>query len=73
MVVIFEYERQLQIPRLGDGLVDWDKTQYEIISGELNIHEFLNQISLESSVRNINILNIDETNLALQAKNINKG
>ena len=65
MVVKFEYERELPTQRFGDGLVDWVKPQYEKIYGELDIHEFLNQISLESSITNINILNIDETNLGL--------
>lgn len=65
MIVRFEYERELPTQRFGDGLIDWVKPQYEKISGELNIEMFLNQISLESSVRNINILNIDEANLRL--------
>jgi hypothetical protein len=56
MIVRFEYERELPTQRLGDGLVDWVKPQYEIISGELNIESFLNQISREIGIKNIKIL-----------------
>jgi uncharacterized protein (DUF2164 family) len=60
MIVRFEYERELPTQRLGDGLVDWVKPQYEIISGELNVEMFLNQISNEVGIKNIKLFNINE-------------
>ena len=59
MNVKFEYTRELPIQRLGDGLVDTEKPSEEKISGEVNIEEFLNQISNEGIIRNIKIFNTD--------------
>ena len=59
MNVKFEYTRELPIQRLGDGLVDIEKPLEEKISGEVNIEEFLNQISNEGIIRNIKIFNTD--------------
>ena len=59
MNVKFEYTRELPIPRLGDGLPDWESPQYEKVSGKLNVEMFLNQISKEIGIRNIKIFNID--------------
>ena len=59
MNVKFEYTRELPIQRLGDGLVDTEKPLEEKISGEVNIEDFLNQISNEGIIRNIKIFNTD--------------
>ena len=59
MNVKFEYTRELPIQRMGDGLVDIEKPSQEKISGEVNIEEFLNQISNEGVIRNIKIFNTD--------------
>ncbi len=59
MNVKFEYTRELPIQRLGDGLVDIEKPSEEKVSGEVNIEEFLNQISNEGIIRNIKIFNTD--------------
>ena len=59
MNVKFEYTRELPTQRLGDGLVDIEKPIAEKVSGEVNIEEFLNQISNEASIRNIKIFNTD--------------
>jgi hypothetical protein len=59
MNVKFEYTRELPIQRMGDGLVDIEKPSEEKISGEVNIEEFLNQISNEGVIRNIKIFNTD--------------
>jgi hypothetical protein len=59
MNVKFEYTRELPIQRMGDGLVDIEKPLEEKIFGEVNIEEFLNQISNEGVIRNIKIFNTD--------------
>ena len=59
MNVKFEYTRELPTQRLGDGLVDIEKPTQEKVSGEVNIEEFLNQISNEGIIRNIKIFNSD--------------
>ena len=59
MNVKFEYTRGLPIQRMGDGLVDIEKPSEEKVSGEVNIEEFLNQISNEGIIRNIKIFNTD--------------
>ena len=59
MNVKFEYTRELPTQRLGDGLVDIEKPIVEKVSGEVNIEEFLNQISNEGIIRNIKIFNSD--------------
>ena len=59
MNVKFEYTRELPTQRLGDGLVDIEKPIEEKVSGEVNIEEFLNQISNEGVIRNIKIFNTD--------------
>ena len=59
MNVKFEYTRELPIQRLGDGLVDIEKPSEEKVSGEVNIKDFLNQISNEGIIRNIKIFNTD--------------
>ena len=59
MNVKFEYTRELPTQRLSDGLVDIEKPTQEKVSGEVNIEEFLNQISNEGSIRNIKIFNTD--------------
>ena len=59
MNIKFEYTRELPIQRLGDGLVDIEKPSEEKVSGEVNIEEFLNQISNEGIIRNIKIFNTD--------------
>ena len=59
MNVKFEYTRELPTQRLGDGLVDIEKPIVEKVSGEVNIEEFLNQISNEGIIRNIKIFNTD--------------
>jgi len=59
MNVKFEYTRELPIQRLGDGLVDIGKPSQEKVSGEVNIEDFLNQISNEGIIRNIKIFNTD--------------
>ena len=59
MNVKFEYTRELPIQRLGDGLVDIEKPSQEKVSGEVNIEDFLNQISNEGIIRNIKIFNTD--------------
>ena len=59
MNVKFEYTRELPTQRLSDGLVDIEKPTQEKVSGEMNIEEFLNQISEEGSIRNIKIFNTD--------------
>lgn len=56
MIVKFKYERELPSKRFGDGLINWDTPQYEMVSGELNIETFLNQISKETCIRNIETL-----------------
>lgn len=66
MNVKFEYTRELPIQRMGDGLVDIEKPSQEKVSGEVNIEEFLNQISNEGIIRNIKIFN---TNGKEYAKN----
>jgi len=59
MNVKFEYTRELPTQRLSDGLVDLEKPIEEKVSGEINIEEFLNQISNEDIIRNIKIFNTD--------------
>ena len=59
MNVKFEYTRELPIQRMGDGLVDIEKPSGEKVSGEVNIEEFLKQISNEGIIRNIKIFNTD--------------
>jgi len=59
MNIKFEYTRELPIQRLGDGLVDIEKPSEEKVSGEVNIEDFLNQISNEGIIRNIKIFNTD--------------
>jgi hypothetical protein len=59
MNIKFEYTRELPTQRLSDGLVDIEKPISEKVSGEVNIEEFLNQISNEGSIRNIKIFNTD--------------
>ena len=59
MNVKFEYTRGLPTQRLSDGLVDLEKPIEEKVSGEINIEEFLNQISNEDIIRNIKIFNTD--------------
>ena len=59
MNIKFEYTRELPTQRLGDGLVDIEKPTQEKVSGEVNIEEFLNQISNEGIIRNIKIFNSD--------------
>jgi hypothetical protein len=59
MNVKFEYTRELPTQRLSDGLVDLEKPIEEKVSGEINIEEFLNQISNEGIIRNIKIFNTD--------------
>ena len=59
MNVKFEYKRGLPIQRMGDGLVDIEKPSEEKVSGEVNIEDFLNQISNEGIIRNIKIFNTD--------------
>jgi len=59
MNVKFEYTRELPIQRMGDGLVDIEKPSQEKVFGEVNIEEFLNQISNEGIIRNIKIFNTD--------------
>ena len=59
MNIKFEYTRELPTQRLGDGLVDIEKPTQEKVSGEVNIEEFLNQISNEDIIRNIKIFNTD--------------
>jgi hypothetical protein len=59
MNVKFEYTRELPTQRLSDGLVDIEKPIAEKVSGEVNIEEFLNQISNEGIIRNIKIFNTD--------------
>ena len=59
MNIKFEYTRELPTQRLGDGLVDIEKPIVEKVSGEVNIEEFLNQISNEGIIRNIKIFNTD--------------
>jgi len=59
MNIKFEYTRELPIQRLGDGLVDIEKPSKEKVSGEVNIEDFLNQISNEGIIRNIKIFNTD--------------
>jgi len=59
MNIKFEYTRGLPTQRLSDGLVDLEKPIEEKVSGEVNIEEFLNQISNEDIIRNIKIFNTD--------------
>jgi len=59
MNIKFEYTRGLPTQRLSDGLVDIEKPIEEKVSGEINIEEFLNQISNEDIIRNIKIFNTD--------------
>jgi hypothetical protein len=59
MNVKFEYTRELPIQRMGDGLVDIEKPSQEKVYGEVNIEDFLNQISNEGIIRNIKIFNTD--------------
>tara|TARA_R110001599_G_scaffold28413_3_gene98248 strand:- start:1974 stop:2177 length:204 start_codon:yes stop_codon:yes gene_type:complete len=59
MNVKFEYTRELPIQRMGDGLVDIEKPSQEKVYGEVNIEDFLNQISNEGIIRNIKIFNSD--------------
>lgn len=59
MNVKFEYTRELPIQRMGDGLVDIEKPSQEKVYGEVNIEEFLNQITNEGIIRNIKIFNSD--------------
>jgi len=59
MNIKFEYTRGLPTQRLSDGLVDLEKPIEEKVSGEINIEEFLNQISNEDIIRNIKIFNTD--------------
>ena len=59
MNVKFEYTRGLPTQRLSDGLVDIEKPIEEKVYGEVNIEEFLNQISNEDIIRNIKIFNTD--------------
>ena len=59
MNVKFEYTRELPIQRMGDGLVDIEKPSQEKVFGEVNIEDFLNQISNEGIIRNIKIFNTD--------------
>ena len=59
MNVKFQYTRELPTQRLSDGLVDIEKPIAEKVSGEVNIEEFLNQISNEGIIRNIKIFNTD--------------
>ncbi len=59
MNVKFEYKRELPIQRMGDGLVDTEKPSQEKVSGEVNIEDFLNQISKEVIIRDIKIFNTD--------------
>jgi len=59
MNVKFEYTRGLPTQRLSDGLIDIEKPIEEKVSGEVNIEEFLNQISNEDIIRNIKIFNTD--------------
>jgi len=59
MNIKFEYTRGLPTQRLSDGLVDIEKPIEEKVSGEVNIEEFLNQISNEDIIRNIKIFNTD--------------
>lgn len=59
MNVKFEYTRELPIQRMGDGLVDIEKPSQEKVSGEVNIEDFLNQISNEGIIRDIKIFNTD--------------
>jgi hypothetical protein len=59
MNVKFEYTRELPIQRMGDGLVDIEKPSQEKVFGEVNIEEFLNQISNEGIIRDIKIFNTD--------------
>ena len=44
---------------MGDGLVDIEKPSQEKVFGEVNIEEFLNQISNEGIIRDIKIFNTD--------------
>ena len=59
MNVKFEYTRELPIQRMGDGLVDIEKPSQEKVFGEVNIEDFLNQISNEGIIRDIKIFNTD--------------
>ena len=59
MNIKFEYTRGLPTQRLSDGLVDIEKPIEEKVYGEVNIEEFLNQISNEDIIRNIKIFNTD--------------
>jgi len=59
MNVKFEYTRGLPTQRLSDGLIDIEKPIEEKVYGEVNIEEFLNQISNEDIIRNIKIFNTD--------------
>lgn len=55
MKIKFEYIKDLPPPRLGDGLIDLEKSLFEKVEGELEIKEFLELISREKTIKNLKI------------------
>lgn len=57
MKIKFEYIKDLPPPRLGDGLIDFEKPLFEKIEGELEIERFIEQILSERKIREL-VINV---------------
>lgn len=57
MKIKFEYLKDSPPPRLGDGLIDFEKPLFEEVKGELEVEEFIEQILSEGKVREL-VINV---------------
>lgn len=54
MVVNFKYKRP-STKRRGDGLVDWEGPQHEVVTGRKPIEEVFDELNKEKTIWNLEI------------------